>query len=94
MHPLATERLEQLGDADLTDANIEAATSLGLLFKVSDVQPGRSRVEVAKRIAALDQIGLATRSLAGLAGDRARILHRARMGVPRGRAWPATRRCS
>jgi TrwC relaxase len=59
MHPLATQRLEQLGDADLTDANIEAATRLGLPFKVSAAQPGRFRVEVAKRIAAFnEQAGL------------------------------------
>ena len=29
MHPLATQRLEQLRDADLTEANIRAATRLG-----------------------------------------------------------------
>jgi hypothetical protein len=41
MHPLATQRLEQLRDADLTDANVEAATRLGVPFKVSNIQPGR-----------------------------------------------------
>ncbi len=34
MHPLATQRLEQLCDADLTDANIQAATRLGVPFKI------------------------------------------------------------
>jgi hypothetical protein len=42
MHPLAAQRLELLGDADLTDANVEAATRLGLPFKVSDTEPARS----------------------------------------------------
>jgi conjugative relaxase-like TrwC/TraI family protein len=61
MHPLATQRLEQLRDADLTDANIEAATRLGGPFKISDSEPGRFRVEVAKQIAASNkQAGLPT----------------------------------
>ena len=54
MHPLATQRLQQLSEADLTDANIEAATRLGSPFKVSEIKPSRFRVEVAKRIAALN----------------------------------------
>ena len=59
MHPLATQRLEQLGDADLTDANIQAATRLGVPFKISDTEPARFRVEVARRIAAFNkQAGL------------------------------------
>jgi conjugative relaxase-like TrwC/TraI family protein len=62
MHPLATQRLEQLRDADLTDANIEAATRLGVPFKISDTEPARFRVEVARRIAAFNE-------QAGLPGD-------------------------
>ena len=41
MHPSATQRLEQLRDADLTDANIQAATRLGVPFKISASEPGR-----------------------------------------------------
>jgi conjugative relaxase-like TrwC/TraI family protein len=50
LHPLATQRLEQLETADLTDANVKVATRLGAPFKVyaADVSP--FRVEVAKRI--------------------------------------------
>jgi hypothetical protein len=33
MHPLATQRLEQLGDAELTDANIQAPTRRGIPFR-------------------------------------------------------------
>ncbi len=62
MHPLATQRLQQLGDADLTDANIEAATGLGMPFKVLNTEPGRFRLEVAKRIAGFNE-------QAGLLGD-------------------------
>src|SRR5215211_4035020 len=52
MHPLSANRLEQLDTADLTDANIKAATQLGAPFKVyaRDVSP--FQVEVARRIAA------------------------------------------
>lgn len=55
MHPLATQRLQQLSDADLTDANIEAATRLGMAFKVLNTEPGRFRLEVAKRIAGFNE---------------------------------------
>jgi hypothetical protein len=62
MHPLATQRLEQLGDADLTEANVQTAARLGVPFKVVDIKPSRFRVEVAKRIAAYNE-------QAGLPGD-------------------------
>jgi len=62
LHPSATQRLKRLGDADLTDANIVTATRLGLPFKVSDTEPARFRVEVAKRMAAFNE-------QAGLPGD-------------------------
>ena len=59
MHPLATQRLDRLGDADLT-ANVSMPNRLGAPFKVSNNQPGRFRVELAKRIAAFnEQAGLA-----------------------------------
>jgi hypothetical protein len=59
MHPLATQRLEQLRDADLTEANVRAATLLGVPFRVFDMEPARFRVEVARRIAAFnEQAGL------------------------------------
>jgi conjugative relaxase-like TrwC/TraI family protein len=51
-HPLATQRLEQLDAAELTDTNIRAATQLGLPFKVYAGEVSAFRVEVAKRIAA------------------------------------------
>ena len=59
MHPLATQRLEQLRDTDLTEANIWAATRLGVPFRVGASEPARFRVEVARRIAAFnEQAGL------------------------------------
>ena len=52
MHPLATQRLEQLDAADLADTNVRAATRLGSPFKVCAGEVSPFRVEVAKRIAA------------------------------------------
>src|SRR5215211_2596855 len=51
MHPLATKRLQQLATADLTDANMKAATRLGVPFKVYAGEVSPFRIEVAKRIA-------------------------------------------
>ena len=51
MHPLATQRLEQLAAADLTDTHVKAATRLGAPFKVYAGEVSPFRVEVAKRIA-------------------------------------------
>jgi hypothetical protein len=61
MHPLATQRLEQLGVADLTDENVQAALRLGAPFKVYAGEVSPFRVEVAKRIA--------TRQTAAQPGD-------------------------
>ena len=61
MHPLAAQQLEQLDTADLTEADVKAATQLGAPFKVYAVDVSPFRVEVAKRIA--------TRHAAGQLGD-------------------------
>jgi TrwC relaxase len=52
MHPLATQRLEQLDAADLTNKRIAEATRLGAPFKVYTGEVSPFRIEVAKRIAA------------------------------------------
>jgi DNA primase catalytic core len=54
LHPLATQRQQQLQGPDLTDRDYLAVTRLGAPFKiyVNDIPP--FRVEVAKRIAALN----------------------------------------
>src|SRR5215218_2496964 len=62
MHPLAAQRLEQLGVADLSDANIKSATRLGAPFKVYAAEVSPFRIEVAKRIAT-------RRAAAGHLGD-------------------------
>jgi conjugative relaxase-like TrwC/TraI family protein len=73
MHPLATQRLEQLDAANLSDANIYTASRLGAPFKIysGDVSP--FRVEVAKRIAAQQAAGGQPGDGAVSATDRARV---------------------
>ena len=72
MHPLATQRLEQLDAADLTDANINTATMLGAPFKIYAGEVP-FRVEVAKRIGAQQAAGGHLGGGPVSATDRARI---------------------
>src|SRR5215216_2118505 len=53
LHPLAELRQQQLEGLDLTEGDYQDAARLGAPFKISNIQPGRFRVEVAKRIAAI-----------------------------------------
>jgi conjugative relaxase-like TrwC/TraI family protein len=53
MHPLATQRLEQRSDDELSEENIRTATRLGAPFKVRSAAPNRFQVEVARRFADL-----------------------------------------
>jgi hypothetical protein len=62
MHPLVELRLQQLGGPDLTESDYLAVTRLGAPFKVLDRDVSPFRVEVAKRIAAINES-------AGLPGD-------------------------
>ena len=62
MHPLAELRLQQLEGPDLTEADLLAVTRLGAPFRVLDGDVSPFRVEVAKRIAAINEA-------AGLPGD-------------------------
>jgi conjugative relaxase-like TrwC/TraI family protein len=73
MHPLATQRLEQLDVAELTDTSVRAATQLGAPFKIyaGDVSP--FRVEVAKRIAARQPAAGQSADEPISATDRARV---------------------
>jgi conjugative relaxase-like TrwC/TraI family protein len=73
LHPLATQRLEQLDAADLTDANIKAAVRLGEPFKVYASEMSPFRVEVARRIAAQPAAAGQLEDESVSATDRARI---------------------
>jgi TrwC relaxase len=73
LHPLAELRLQQLEGPDLTLRDFQNAMRLGVPFKIVDNDRIPFRLEVAKRIAALNAaIGLpADASIA--AADRARV---------------------
>jgi len=73
MHPLAEQRIRQLEGPDLSEADLLAVMRLGAPFKVfaGDVSP--FRVEVAKRIAALNQAAGLPGDWPVPAADRARI---------------------
>jgi len=73
LHPLATQRLEQLDAADLTDAGIKAAIRLGEPFKIYAGEVSPFRVEVAKRIAAQQVAAGQLEDEPVSAADRARV---------------------
>ena len=62
MHPLAEQRLRQLAGPDLTEVDLLAVTRLGTPFKILDGDVSPFRVELAKRITAMNEV-------AGLPGD-------------------------
>jgi hypothetical protein len=80
LHPLAELRQQQLEGPDLTPRDIQDAARLGIPFRVVDGDVSPFRLEVARRIAAIN-------SAAGPSADR---------GRPRvlpGRARPRADRC-
>jgi len=87
MHPLATQRLEQLDAADLTDASVRAATRLGAPFKVYVGEVSPFRVEVARRIATRHAAAGRLGDDPVSAADRAQV-RRGGAGVFPKRAWP------
>jgi hypothetical protein len=73
LHPLAAQRQRQLQGPDLTVQDYQLVTRLGAPFKIYQPDVSPFRVEVARRIAALNQA-------AGLPGDWAvPAAHRARI---------------
>ena len=93
LHPLAELRQQQLEGPDLTPRDFQEVTQLGAPFKIVDGVVSPFRLEVARRIAAIN-------SAAGLpadaplpAADRARVRTEvARRVLPR-RAWPGADGC-
>ena len=94
MHPLAAQRLEQLGAADLTDANVRAATRLGAPFKVYAGEVSAFRIEVAKQIAARQARAGQLRDEPISATVRAEVRTEVARGVLPKPAWPRPDRCS
>jgi len=73
LHPLASERQQQLQGPDLTDRDYQAVTRLGAPFKIyaHDIPP--FRVEVAKRIADLSAAAGLPRDWPVPRSERARV---------------------
>ncbi|WP_270889695.1 MobF family relaxase [Pedococcus sp. 5OH_020] len=76
-HPLARQRRDQLQGPDLTDRDYQAATRLGVPYKVYARDVSAFRLEVAQRIAELNisrgAVGSAAREAAVSVEERARI---------------------
>ena len=73
LHPLAAQRQRQLQGPDLTVQDYQAVTRLGAPFKIYQPDVSPFRVEVAKRIATLNQAAGLPADWAVPVGDRARI---------------------
>ena len=73
LHPMAEQRQRQLQGPDLTEQDYQLVTRLGAPFKIYQPDVSPFRVEVAKRIAALNQAAGLPGDWAVPAADRARI---------------------
>ena len=93
LHPLAELRQQQLEGPDLTQRDFQDAARLGAPFRIVDGDVSPFRLEVARRIAAIN-------SAAGLPRRRAAAGCRSGAGADRGgprvfpgRAWPGADGC-
>jgi conjugative relaxase-like TrwC/TraI family protein len=73
LHPLAELRLQQLEGPDLTERDYQAVTRLGVPFKIFDGEIGPFRLEVAQRIAGINEAAGLPRDWPVPAADRARV---------------------
>ena len=73
LHPLAELRPQQLEGPDLTLSDLQNATRLGVPFKIVDHDLIPFRLEVAKRIAALNTTIGSPADASTAAADRARV---------------------
>jgi DNA primase catalytic core len=73
LHPLAEQRQRQLEGPDLTARDYQSVIRLGAPFKIYQPDVSPFRVEVAKRIAALNQAAGVPEDWAAPVADRARI---------------------
>jgi hypothetical protein len=84
LHPLAAQRQQQLQGPDLTVRDYQAVTRLGAPFKIYQPDVSAFRVEVAKRVAALNHAP-------GSAGDgTVSVAERARIRTEVGREFFTT----
>jgi conjugative relaxase-like TrwC/TraI family protein len=73
LHPLAELRLQQLEGPDLTERDYQAVTQLGMPFKIFDGDVSPFRLEVAKRIAEINEAAGLPSDWPVPAADRARV---------------------
>jgi conjugative relaxase-like TrwC/TraI family protein len=73
LHPLAELRLQQLDGSELTESDYLAVTRLGTPFKILDSDVSAFRVEVAKRITAINEVAGLPGDWPVPAGERARV---------------------
>ena len=94
LHPLAELRQQQLEGPDLTERDYQDAARLGAPFKIVDGEVSPFRLEVAKRIAAIQTAaGLPAGAAAAGCGSGAGA-DRGGPGVLPRRAWPGADRCA
>ena len=93
LHPLAELRQQQLEGPDLTQRDYQDVARLGAPFKIVDSDVSPFRLEVARRIAAINTRGrpAGRRSAAGCRSGAG--ADRGGPGVFPGRAWPRADRC-
>jgi hypothetical protein len=73
LHPLAELRQQQLEGPDLTRRDYQAVTQLGMPFKIFDGDVSPFRLEVAKRIAEINEAAGLPSDWPVPAADRARV---------------------
>ena len=88
LHPLAELRQQQLEGPDLTQRDFQEVTRLGAPFKIVDGVVSPFRLEVAKRIAAINSGGRPAGGRAAAGCGSGAGADRGGPGVLPGRAWP------
>jgi hypothetical protein len=73
LHPLGELRQQQLAGADLTERDHQDAVRLGAPFRICDGDVSRFRLEVARRLAAIQMAAGLPANAALPAADRARV---------------------
>ena len=93
LHPLAELRQQQLEGPDLTERDFQDVTRLGAPFKIFDGDVSPFRLEVARRIAAINATAGLPADCAGAGCGAGAGADRGGPGVLPGRAWPGAGRC-
>jgi hypothetical protein len=93
LHPLAELRQQRLEGPDLSLRDFQNASRLGVPFKIVDNDLIPFRLEVAKRIAALNTAIGSPANASIASADRARVRTQVAREFLPGRAWPGAGQC-